>query len=86
MTREKIVNRDSLRELTVFALLLAIGVLGRWYELAWNFTPLAAVTAGPGVTNAVTALAQDVHDLEGLRTVGDLMAQRRADSPGGGTA
>jgi hypothetical protein len=38
------VNRDSLRELTVFALLLAIGVLGRWYELAWNFTPLAAVT------------------------------------------
>ncbi len=42
-------NRDNLRELTVFALLLAIGVVGRWYPLAgnlatWNFTPLAAVT------------------------------------------
>ncbi len=37
-------NRNNLRELTVFALLLAIGVVGRWYALAWNFTPLAAVT------------------------------------------
>lgn len=37
-------NRENMRELTVFALLLAIGVVGRWYELAWNFTPLAAVT------------------------------------------
>ncbi|MGI9430272.1 MAG: DUF6580 family putative transport protein [Bythopirellula sp.] len=37
-------NRDNLRELTVFALLLAIGVVGRWYQLAWNVTPLAAVT------------------------------------------
>lgn len=38
------VNRDNLRELTVFALLLAIGVVGRWYQMAWNVTPLAAVT------------------------------------------
>ncbi len=37
-------NRDNLRELTVFALLLAIGVVGRWYALTWNFTPLMAVT------------------------------------------
>lgn len=37
-------NRDNLRELTVFLLLLAIGVVGRWYQLAWNVTPLAAVT------------------------------------------
>ena len=37
-------NRETLRELAVFGLLLAIGVVGRWYELAWNFTPLAAVT------------------------------------------
>ena len=37
-------NRDHLRELTVFFLLLAIGVVGRWYQLAWNVTPLAAVT------------------------------------------
>jgi len=38
------VNRDQTRELTVFALLLAIGVVGRWYQLTWNVTPLAAVT------------------------------------------
>ncbi len=42
-------NRDHLRELTVFALLLAIGAVGRWYPMAmdmaaWNFTPLMAVT------------------------------------------
>ena len=42
-------NRDHLRELTVFVLLLAIGVVGRWFPMsmnmaAWNFTPLAAVT------------------------------------------
>lgn len=38
-------NRDSFRELLVFSLLLAFGVLGRWVDHAWNFTPLAAVTA-----------------------------------------
>ncbi len=37
-------NRDTARELTVFTLLLAIGVVGRWCAPAWNFTPLAAVT------------------------------------------
>ncbi len=37
-------NRENLRELAVFFLLLAIGVLGRWAQPAWNFTPLAAVT------------------------------------------
>jgi len=41
---KNIMNRDNLRELTVFALLLAIGVVGRWYQMAWNLTPLAAVT------------------------------------------
>lgn len=41
-------NRDNLRELSVFLLLLALGVVGRWYELAWNFTPLAAVTVVGG--------------------------------------
>ncbi len=41
-------NRDNLRELTVFVLLLAIGVIGRWYAPAWNFTPLAAVTVVGG--------------------------------------
>ena len=38
-------NRDTLRELTVFGLLLAIGVLGRWAQPEWNFTPTAAVAA-----------------------------------------
>ena len=37
-------NRTTLRELTVFSLLLTLGVLGRWAEPTWNFTPLAAVT------------------------------------------
>lgn len=38
-------NRESRRDLLVFALLLAFGILGRWAQPAWNFTPLAAVTA-----------------------------------------
>src|SRR5687768_15058971 len=38
-------NRDSLRDLLVFSLLLAFGIAGRWLQPAWNFTPLAAVTA-----------------------------------------
>lgn len=37
-------NRETLRELSVFGLLLAIGVLGRWVQPTWNFTPLTAVT------------------------------------------
>jgi hypothetical protein len=38
-------NRDTLRDLTVFSLLLAFGVIGRSIDHAWNFTPLTAVTA-----------------------------------------
>src|SRR5689334_2546649 len=38
-------NRETRRDLLIFALLLAFGVVGRWAEPAWNFTPLAAVTA-----------------------------------------
>lgn len=38
-------NRTSNRELLVFALLLAFGVVGRWAQPQWNFTPLTAVTA-----------------------------------------
>ena len=41
-------NRQTLRELAVFALLFAIGVLGRWAQPDWNFTPLAAVTVMGG--------------------------------------
>jgi anion-transporting ArsA/GET3 family ATPase len=54
----------------------------RQHRLADRF-----VAANPRVpVTAVTALAQDVHDLEGLRRVGDLMAQRRVQSHGGGMA
>jgi hypothetical protein len=38
-------NRTNFRELLVFALLFAFGVLGRWLQPEWNFTPLTAVTA-----------------------------------------
>jgi hypothetical protein len=38
-------NRETRRELFVFALLAAFGILGRWAQPAWNFTPLAAVAA-----------------------------------------
>lgn len=37
-------NRDTLREMTVFVLLAAIGIVGRWIQPDWNFTPLMAVT------------------------------------------
>jgi hypothetical protein len=38
-------NRQSRRELVVFMLLVLFGVLGRWAQPAWNFTPLAAIAA-----------------------------------------
>jgi hypothetical protein len=38
-------NRTARQELLVFSALLAFGVVGRWAEPSWNFTPLAAVTA-----------------------------------------
>ena len=38
-------NQASRRELLLFTLLLTFGVIGRWLQPAWNFTPLAAVTA-----------------------------------------
>lgn len=41
-------NRDLLRDACIFALLAAIGVLGRWGQPDWNFTPLAAVTVMGG--------------------------------------
>jgi anion-transporting ArsA/GET3 family ATPase len=54
----------------------------RQHRLADRF-----VAANPRVpVTAVTALAQDVHDLEGLRRVGDLLAERREESHGGRTA
>lgn len=41
-------NRETCRDLLVFSLLLAFGVIGRWAQPDWNFTPLAAVTAMGG--------------------------------------
>jgi hypothetical protein len=38
-------NRAARQEWVVFGALLAFGVVGRWAEPSWNFTPLAAVTA-----------------------------------------
>lgn len=37
-------HRDKIRDLSVLALLVAIGVVGRWAQPDWNFTPLHAVT------------------------------------------
>ena len=37
-------KQDTLRDVSVFFLLLAIGVMGRWVQPDWNFTPLMAVT------------------------------------------
>ena len=37
-------NRDTLRDVSVFLLLTAIGVVGRWIQPDWNFTPLMAAT------------------------------------------
>lgn len=41
--KQKILTSQNLRDLTLFALLLAIGVVGRLASPTWNFTPLAAV-------------------------------------------
>ncbi len=41
-------KRDTLRDLSVFFLLLAIGVVGRWVQPDWNFTPIMAVTVVGG--------------------------------------
>ena len=58
-------NRDTWRELAVFGLLLALGVIGRWAQPTWNFTPLAAVTAflveptPEGLAGGIRAALQD---------------------------
>jgi hypothetical protein len=41
-------THDPLRDLLVFALLIAIGVAGRWGQPQWCFTPTAAVTIFAG--------------------------------------
>lgn len=41
-------KRAALRDLLVFALLVTLGVVGRWVQPTWNFTPLAAIAAAAG--------------------------------------
>jgi len=64
-------NRNTLRDLAVFGLLLAIGVLGRWAQPTWNFTPLAAVTVLGGFyfRQAMPAVLLPI----GILAVSDLM-------------
>ena len=38
-------NRTTYSDLLVFVLLAAFGVLGRWLQPEWNFTPIAATAA-----------------------------------------
>ncbi|MCA9235548.1 MAG: hypothetical protein KDA44_08745 [Planctomycetales bacterium] len=41
-------NRAAVRDLLVFALLVILGIVGRWAQPTWNFTPLAAIAAMAG--------------------------------------
>jgi hypothetical protein len=54
----KILTSQNVRDLVLFALLAAIGIVGRWAAPTWNFTPLAAVTVIGGFyfRNALAAL------------------------------
>lgn len=54
----KILTSQNVRDLLLFALLAAIGIVGRWAAPTWNFTPLAAVTVIGGFyfRNALAAL------------------------------
>ena len=40
--------RQTLRDMLVFALLIAIGTVGRWAQPEWCFTPIAAVAVFAG--------------------------------------
>jgi len=41
-------RRQNLQDVLVFALLVAIGVTGRWGQPVWEFTPIAAATIFAG--------------------------------------
>jgi hypothetical protein len=41
-------ERSTIRELVIFALLVAIGVAGRWAQPDWEFTPIAAAAVFAG--------------------------------------
>ena len=46
--KQKILTSPNVRDLALFALLLAIGVVGRLASPTWNFTPLVAVAVVGG--------------------------------------
>ena len=54
----KILTSQNVRDLVLFTLLAAIGIVGRWAAPTWNFTPLAAVTVIGGFyfRNALAAI------------------------------
>jgi len=64
-------NRESLREPLAFLLLLALGVIGRWCQPTWHFTPVAAATAVGAFyfTNRLPALLLPI----GILTVSDVL-------------
>ena len=55
---KNIMKRDTMTQAVVFCLLIAIGVVGRWGQPDWGFTPMAAVTlfAGYYFAHRLTAL------------------------------
>src|SRR5215212_1826838 len=54
MIRER---QQNLQDLSVFALLIAIGVAGRWGQPAWCFTPTAAAAIFAGLYFSRVAIA-----------------------------
>lgn len=52
------VNHDrTIRQLTLFSALIAFGVLGRWLQPDWNFTPVAAIAGFAAYYFGSTAIA-----------------------------
>jgi len=50
-------HRPSIRDLLVFGLLVAIGVVGRWGQPDWEFTPIAAAAVFAGCYFSRVAVA-----------------------------
>jgi len=79
MMNQKALTSQTVRDLVLFALLVAIGVVGRLAAPTWNFTPLAAVTAIGGFyfRHSLAALLLPVTVL----TVSDLMLPAHDNLP-----
>lgn len=57
MSENRIVPANRIVSASVFCLLIAIGVVGRWFQPDWCFTPLAAVSLFAGFYFARPAAA-----------------------------